>query len=143
MKTKQGMFTGAYEELSFYTLAHPDKAFFIHQYIVDAQTAQTADAATKPISLLFSLVGLFLAVEKGYSGKQVQDAHLHLARNKSGWPAIGLPESRGAITAVDVLLVEAGEERDRMIRRWCASVWGAYKEAHACIAAFRSERLPH
>lgn len=46
-----------YNELSCYTIAHGDAAF-IHQHIVDAFIAQTADESTKPISLTFALVGL-------------------------------------------------------------------------------------
>lgn len=45
------LFTITYNELSFYTLAHPDQLYFIHQHIVDAQTAQTADATTKQVSI--------------------------------------------------------------------------------------------
>jgi hypothetical protein len=44
----------AFNELSFYTLAHPNKAYFIHQHIVDAFKAQTADHNTKPIGLTFA-----------------------------------------------------------------------------------------
>ena len=45
-----------YSELGFYTLAHRDPAF-IHQVAVDAYTAQSANEATKPIALVFALVG--------------------------------------------------------------------------------------
>ena len=38
----------AYEELCYYTLAHGDPAF-IHQHVVDAFAAQTADENIKPI----------------------------------------------------------------------------------------------
>ncbi len=63
-----------YYELSFYTLAHPDKDF-IHQHIVDAYAAQTASEKTKPITIYFSLAGLYLFIEKDYTGRQVQKAH--------------------------------------------------------------------
>jgi hypothetical protein len=52
-----------FDELSFYTLAHPDPAF-IHQHIVDASIAQTANEDTKPIAVAFSLIGLCLYLEK-------------------------------------------------------------------------------
>src|SRR5262249_50414598 len=61
----------AYYELAGYTLVHPDPAF-IHQYIVDAYAAQHADAHCKPISISFALAGLYLHLERGYSGKAVQ-----------------------------------------------------------------------
>jgi hypothetical protein len=56
-------------ELSYYTLAHPDNVYFIHQYIVEAFQTQSADKDTKPIRLIFSLLGLYLYLEKGYTGR--------------------------------------------------------------------------
>ncbi len=67
MKTAQA----SYNELSYYTLALRDPAF-IHQHIVDAFAAQTADEHTRPIKLTFALAGLYLHVEKGFTGRQVQ-----------------------------------------------------------------------
>ena len=116
-------------ELSYYTLAHSHPAF-IHQHIVDAFAAQTADQNTKPISLAFALIGLCLYLEKNYTGKQVQLAHMALAPRKREWPNFDLPESRGEITVVDVLNEPAGPARDAKIREWCASVWQAYRASH-------------
>lgn len=114
-----------YNELAYYTLAHRDPSF-IHQYIVDAYTAQSADENTKPIALAFALIGLYLHLEKHYSGKEVQLAHMKLANQKKQWPVFVLPERRGDITISDVLSKEPGPERDLMIDKWCASVWEAY-----------------
>ena len=114
-------------ELAFYTLARQD-ASFIHQHVVDAHTAQTADSKTKPIAIVFALVGLYLYTELHYSGKQVQQMHLKMARNKAaGWPAIVLPENRGDITVTDVLAAPPGDKRDDMIKLWCVAVWAAYQ----------------
>ena len=52
-----------YDELAYYTLAHPDPTF-IHQHIVDAYAAQTAKQDIRPITITFALVGLYLSVEK-------------------------------------------------------------------------------
>lgn len=130
----------AYAELSVYTLAHPDPAF-IHQHIVDAFVAQTAGLDTKPITLTFALVGLYLAVEKGYTGRQVQLAHMALARKRKVWPALPLPDERGAITVREVLAAPPGEERDTMIHRWCASVWEVYQESQELIRALTTQEL--
>lgn len=46
-------------EFTCYTLAHRDPAF-LHQHVVDAFAAQHADDSTKPITLVFALVGLYL-----------------------------------------------------------------------------------
>jgi hypothetical protein len=60
-----------YDELAYYTLAHPDPGF-IHQNIVDAFAAQTATEADKPIKIAFALVGLYLCTVKGRTGRQAQ-----------------------------------------------------------------------
>lgn len=124
----------AFHELSFYTLAHHDKAYFIHQHVVDAFKAQTADRDTKPIGLTFALIGLFLYLEKGYTGKQVQLAHMQLAKNKRNWTILELPRERGNIMVTDVLKANPGLERDLMIKKWCESVWDTYKLWHQEIA---------
>jgi Family of unknown function (DUF5946) len=125
----QDKFQEKYYDLSYYTLAHPDPRF-IHQHIVDAYTAQTANQDTKPIGITFALIGLYLYLEKNYTGKQVQMAHMALATRKREWPTFDLPESKGEITVADVLNEPAGEKRDAMIRTWCASVWQAYSDSH-------------
>ncbi len=75
----------AYDELSAYTLTHTDPAF-IHQHVVDAFAAQQADESTKPITLTFALVGLYLQVEKGRTGRRVQLVHMQLAKCKQPRP---------------------------------------------------------
>jgi hypothetical protein len=129
----------AYHELCGYTLAHRDPAF-IHQYVVDAFAAQNANERTKPIKLTFALVGLYLHLEKKFSGKQVQRAHQFLARRKRSWPTFPLPPSRGAITAADVLASRAGPERDKAIDVWCASVWEAFHASHRAVIDLLRER---
>lgn len=124
----------AYDELAFYTLSLGD-AGFIHQHIVDAFGAQQANEETKPIGIAFALIGLYLCVEKGYSGKQVQQAHMRLAKRRRQWPKFPLPVNRGEILAADVLEAAPGAERDAMIRKWCESVWEAYDGCHAQVAA--------
>jgi len=121
-----------YDELSFYTLSLQDKEF-IHQHIVDAYTAQTANENTKPISIVFSLAGLYLCIEKNYTGRQVQLMHMKMAKNKKPWPKIDLPEERGDITVNDVLAISPGPERNEMIKEWCRSVWNAYHDSRQTI----------
>lgn len=121
-----------YNELSFYTLAQSDISF-IHQHIVDAHIAQTADEMTKSISITFSLVGLYLYIERNFTGRQVQQIHMNMAKNKRQWPKFVLPVLRGDINVSDVLAASPGTERDKMIRKWCESVWDAYKESRGTI----------
>lgn len=124
----------AYNELCCYTLTHGDPAF-IHQLVVDAAAAQFADEQTKPIKLTFALVGLYLHLEKQFTGKEVQHAHMALARKKRIWPTFPQPQDRDSVTAADVLAVPAGPERDRAIEGWCASVWEAYSGCREGVIA--------
>ena len=123
----------AFNELSYYTLSHADPAF-IHQYIVDAYAAQHADEKSKPIKIAFALIGLYLHIEKHYSGKEVQKAHMRLAKKKKQWPLFDLPAHRGNIGVTDVLRAKPGPQRDRAIKEWSASVWEAWSESHAKVA---------
>jgi hypothetical protein len=125
----------AYNELCAYTLTHGDPAF-IHQHVVDAYAAQRATSQSKPISVAFSLAGLYLHVEKGLSGRQVQRAHMQMARQKRPWPAFVLPEDRGAVTVVDVMAAPEGVQRDKAIDQWCASVWGAFAGNRGAVVEF-------
>ena len=112
----------AYDELYLYTMDRPG---FILQHVVDAFAVQTAHEGSKPIGVVFGLVGLYLHLEKQFSGRDVQKAHMELGRRKRAWPKIDLPANRGTITAEDVLAAAAGTERDRAIDDWCRAVWTA------------------
>ena len=111
-----------YDELSFYTLGLRDDAF-LHQNIVDAYAAQHVDEQTKPIRTVFALIGLYLHIEKGFTGRQVQKMHMRLANRRKQWPTIPPPEEKAKITVADVLAAVPGEQRDAAIRDWCIAVW--------------------
>ena len=123
----------AYDELQCYTLGHGGPEF-IHQHVVDAWAAQHADEQTKAIGLAFALVGLYLHVERGFSGQQVQRVHMKLGRCKRNWPSFPLPRERGSVTATQVMSAPAGPDRDRAIHSWCASVWEAFRDSHRAVA---------
>ncbi len=130
----------SFHELSYYTLAHTDPAF-LHQHAVDAFTAQNADDSTRPIALVFALVGLYLHVEHSCTGRQVQQAHIQLARSRRDWQRPTLISNRGSITIVDVLARPPGPSRDEMILTWAVGVWSAWSPAHAQIAALAATEL--
>lgn len=129
-----------YNELAFYTLAHGDPAF-IHQNVVDAFAAQTASESTKPITIVFALIGLYLYLEKGYTGKQVQRAHMQLAKYRRQWFKPALPLDRGAIRIQDVLATAPGGDRDAMIRKWCESAWLPWATARQQIVDLAKNEL--
>jgi hypothetical protein len=122
----------AYDEVYVYTMGR-DGASFTLQHVVDAFAAQTASADSKPIGVIFALVGLYLHVEKQYSGRQVQRVHMQLGHQKRQWPAVLLPRDRGSMTAIDVLAAPEGTERDLAISSWCRSVWTAFRDSRQTI----------
>jgi hypothetical protein len=129
-----------YNELAFYTLAHADPGF-IHQNIVDAFAAQTATEQDKPIKITFALIGLYLCIDKGQTGRQAQLAHMRLAKYRKEWPRFAPPAERGKIRVGDVLSAAPGVERDAMIRTWCQAVWAAWADVHQQIAELCEQEL--
>lgn len=124
----------AYHELCAYTLDHARRdPSFIHQHVVDAFAAQRADGVSKPIGVLFALVGLYLHVEKHFTGAQVQRIHMQLGRRKRLWARFDLPRDRGTITSRDVVAVPPGPDRDQSIDAWCASVWRAFADSRPTV----------
>ncbi|HEY6446533.1 MAG TPA: DUF5946 family protein [Acidobacteriaceae bacterium] len=136
MRTERELF----DELSFYTLAQP-RPPFIHQIAIDTFTLQQANAATKSMALVFALIGLYLHIEKGFTGLAVQQAHTRMARERKEWPLLPLPASRGAIRVADVLGARAGPERDEQIEAWCRAEWAAWRKNRAAIAEIAAREL--
>lgn len=123
----------AYDRLSSDYAIYGDPAFTL-QHVVDAYAAQHADDGGKPITLFFALVGLYLRVEKGLTGKQVQHLHQLLARRKQDWSRIDIPQQREkSLTAIDVVGKPTGSERDVVVDRWCAEVWNLYQKSHKTV----------
>jgi hypothetical protein len=124
-----------YGELSASNMERMDLSF-IHQMCVDAYGAQHTGALVKPITTVFALVGLYLAVERGYTGRQVQKAHMELA-NKTGksfaWPRLEPPRRTWEVTVSDVWNAEAGEQRDQKIKEWTETVWKGWADQHDYI----------
>jgi Family of unknown function (DUF5946) len=137
MPSEQDLFN----ELSYYTLSHHDPRF-IHQHVVDAYAAQHADEQTKPVSVVFSLVGLYLFLEKGFTGRQVQQMHMRLARRRTQWPRLPLPSGpRGAVSVAEVMAAPPGPARDAMVRTWCESVWKTWQNNRLQILTLLKREL--
>ena len=113
----------AYYEVYAYAMGRPN---FILQHVVDAFAVQTANKDSKPIGVVFGLVGLYLHLEKQFSGHQVQRVHMRLGRRKREWPSVYLPEDRGSMSVSDALAAPAGPDRDIAIDGWCRAVWIAF-----------------
>ena len=129
-----------FHELSFYTLELRDPEF-IHQHVVDACAVQHAGPDSKPIAIVFGLIGLYLYLEKNFTGRQVQRAHMQLARYRRPWVAPSIPEQHAALRVADVLAAPPGPERNAMIRRWCEAVWQHWQHARPQIEALAQSEL--
>jgi hypothetical protein len=127
-------------ELSYYTLSLHDE-YFIHQLVVDTYAAQHADEHAKPIRTAFALIGLYLVCEKGYTGKQVQDAHKKLADQSKIWPIFSIPQKKARLTVADVL-ARSDEEKVSAIQEWCQSVWEIWKDEIQAIEELVNKYLP-
>jgi len=135
----------AYHQLISWTLTLNDSEF-IHQHVVDAWAAQHATKESASISVYFALLGLYLHLEKGYTGRQVQRAHMQIAQphgrgpGRREWTRFPLPTQRGSITVADVLAAPE-KERRRAVDLWCQGVWEAWKHNHTAIAECVSRDL--
>lgn len=89
-----------------------------------------------------SLIGLYLAVERGFTGRQVQNAHMKLAK-KAGkgaeWPRLEPPERTWKITVSDVMNAEAENSRKEMIKKWAETVWKSWGHQHDRIRTLCEE----
>jgi hypothetical protein len=119
-------------EITNYTLSKNDPGF-IHQLVVDAYAAQHTGERTRTITTVFALVGLYLATEKGYTGKQVQQAHIKIARVRKDWPRLEPPAYPSKITVMDVLMADTDEKKVGMIKMWSESVWESWEHQHVWI----------
>ena len=119
-----------FNELSGYTLSQYN-AEFIHQYSGDAYGAQHAGAPTKNIRVIFALIGLCLAVEHNFTGRQAQLLHMKIPKQE--WMILTPPEQRGNITVADVVAANSDEEKKEMIMKWVRSVWESWFQHHVYI----------
>jgi hypothetical protein len=127
----------AYDELYVYTMGRKN---FILQHVVDAHIAQTAPAVNPtPIGVIFSLAGLYLHVEKEFTGWQVQNAHKIMGKVKRSWPDVIWPTERGNTTAETILRMPAGPARDQGIDQWCTDVWAAFSANRTLIVSLVTE----
>ena len=126
-----------YDELYVYTMGRRN---FILQHVVDASTAQNARPVNPPpMGVVFALVGLYLHVEKSFSGRHVQHAHRIMAGRQRTWPNLEWPEQRGQMTAATVLALPTGEARDEGIHEWCRQVWAAFQANRSTVSALVGE----
>jgi hypothetical protein len=130
----------AYHQLLAYSFQ--SQHYLVHQHVVDAYAAQTASEQSKAITVVFALAGLYLHIERGYTGPEAERAHMRMVRARKDWPRLPLPKERGAITAAEVMRFPKGAERDVAIERWSRAVWEAWREQHDVVAELVRSTVP-
>lgn len=121
-----------YDELSAFTLSLGDKDF-IHQLAVDTYAAQHSGPDMKPVKTAFALIGLYLTFECGYTGKEVQRAHMVLGKMHHQWPSFNPPVKKSAITVLDVVQKVTKGNYEEPINTWGKSVWALWNTQHENI----------
>lgn len=131
-----------YGEVAGYEAAHLAQLGRFHQLMVDAYAAQHPTADGPTIGLAFALIGLRLALDEGWRGDQVRDAHQYLAGRFKDWPSFQRPPGRAALTVFDVALAGSPDAHAELIRRWAAEVWAIWESQSEATIELLDERLP-
>ncbi len=115
-----------YWQLSAFTLSLQDPEF-PHQVVVDSYAAQHSGPRVKPITTVFALIGLYLHLERGCTGRQVQLAHMFLGRKRRAWPRFDPPVEKATVTVRDVLQSVGKDNYREPIDRWAKAVWDTWQ----------------
>src|SRR5512132_102686 len=137
-----------YGEVQGFALRHLELVRDFHQLIVDAYAAQHAPREVgelPPISVVYALVGLHLALDRGISGIEVRAAHQRMGKPDPSWPRLPTPERTGAMTVFEVAaagaMVGSVAGHAKAVRAWAAAVWQAWAAQHATVAALADRLL--
>ena len=128
-----------YGEVAGFELAHPELVGRFHQLTVDAYGAQHGGIDGRGIRIAYSLVGLHLTLDRGWTGLEVRRAHQAMGRPQPSWPAFLRPADVWTLTVLDVALagVRTGAVGGHAaaVERWAAAVWAGWAPRHVEIAA--------
>ena len=100
---------------------------------MDTYAAQHSGLNVKPITTAFALIGLYLTFERGYTGKEVQRAHMILGKVHRQWSLINPPKEKAALTVLNVVLGLTEEIYREHINAWGKSVWLLWSPQHENI----------
>ncbi len=134
---------GAYAELVGFELEHAGALGRLHQLTVDAYGAQHGDAEGTSLRTAYSLVGLCLALEHGWTGPEVRELHARMGRRQPWWPLFRPPEVSPVVTVLDV--VNAGARAGSVdghaskVERWVRAVWESWASQSVAIRGFTDE----
>lgn len=130
-------------EIVAYEAANPAQLLRWHQLTVDAYGAQHTGPRTRTITTAFALNGLYLVLERGFSGTHAREAHGYLAETVPEWPRFAPPSGPPAyaVTVLDVALAGSPEEHRDLLMRWGGCAWDAWRHVHAEVAEMTDRQL--
>src|SRR5512140_3603513 len=98
---------GLHAEVVGFELQHLVLLGRLHQLTVDAYGAQHAGPPTGQRYVAYSVAGLALALEQGWSGVQVRDLHARMGPPQPSWPRLSPPPTPADVTVADVVAAGA------------------------------------
>ena len=130
-------------EVTSNVMQHPEVLGRWHQTCVDAYAAQHVGPQTRPMTVCFALNGLYLVLERGWSGIAARDAHGHLARTvvRADWPWFEPPSEAGPLTVLDVALSADPDAQGAAIEAWGRSVWATWSHVHDAVRELTDRQL--
>ncbi len=131
-----------YGEVLAYEYQHLAELGRWHQLLVDTYAAQHAGDQTAAITTAFALIGLDLALDHGWTGIEVRDAHQLLAGRYRDWPRFRAPRARAEKTVQDLALAATPREYVEVLDRWARAVWRSWRDMQPHVVELARERLP-
>lgn len=131
---------GLHAELAGFELLHQARLGRLHQLTVDAYGAQHAGPPTGQRRVAYSLAGLALAIERGWSGAEVRDLHARMGPVQPSWPSLPPPAEPAPVTVADVVAAGAWADSPRghaeVVERWARAVWASWSDHRDVILAW-------
>ncbi len=125
-----------YTEVLTFEMEHLPQLGRYHQLAVDAYGAQHAGAPSPPIATAFGLIGLYLALERGWSGTAVRGAHQYLAQRHSTWPRFRGRADGSVLTVAEVAGAIAPDDHANRVQAWARSVWDSWAPEHPHVGSW-------
>jgi hypothetical protein len=113
----------------------------VHQLTVDTYAVQHAGGSHPDKSIVIHLCGLHLVLDRDHAPTGMPQLFQRLAATVEDWPHFPPPADMGPVTAFDVALSQTPEAHIENVRAWAKSVWGAWRDHHAAVAAFVESQL--
>lgn len=125
---------GLHAEMVGFELQHLALLGRLHQLTVDAYGGQHAGPPTGQRYVAYSVAGLALALEHGWSGVEVRDLHARMGPVRPAWPTLPPPPRPAEMTVADIVAAGAWanspDGHAESVQRWAAAVWASWRDQH-------------